>query len=161
MVFKIWKITAMVCGGLVGWMIGEFKPAFLLTVVVVVFILYVAWTAFKLDKRVRTAYPDKTQRKQAKFTSFAFGKVVKQTIPKRLMLIILAFLEEHWVFIHVTIPLSYVVTGAICFEQFWSILENESSCRTESESRFWKLMQQIMVDKTERHLDVSLDELKH
>jgi len=160
MVFKIWKITAMVCGGLVGWMIGEFKPAFLLTVVVVVFILYVAWTAFKLDKRVRTAYPDKTQRKQAKFTSFAFGKVVKQTIPKRLMLIILAFLEEHWVFIHVTVPLSYVVTGAICFEQFWSILENESSCRTESESRFWKLMQQIMVDKTERHLDVNLDKLK-
>ena len=160
MVFKIWKITAMVCGGLVGWMIGEFKPAFPLTVVVVVFILYVAWTAFKLDKRVRTAYPDKTQRKQAKFTSFAFGKVVKQTIPKRLMLIILAFLEEHWVFIHVTIPLSYVVTGAICFEQFWSILENESSCRPESESRFWKLMQQIMVDKTERHLDVNLDKLK-
>ena len=161
MVFKIWKITAMVCGGLVGWMIGEFKPAFLLTVVVVVFILYVAWTAFKLDKRVRTAYPDKTQRKQAKFTSFAFGKVVKQTIPKRLMLIILAFLAEHWVFIHVTIPLSYVVTGAICFEQFWSILENESSCRPESESRFWKLMQQIMVDKTERHLDVNLDKFKH
>lgn len=161
MVFKIWKITAMVCGGLVGWMIGEFKPAFLLTVVVVVFILYVAWTAFKLDKRVRTAYPDKTQRKQAKFTSFAFGKVVKQTIPKRLMLIILAFLEEHWVFIHVTIPLSYVVTGAICFEQFWSILENESSCRPESESRFWKLMQQIMVDKTECHLDVNLNKLKH
>lgn len=159
MVFKIWKITAMVCGGLVGWMIGEFKPAFPLAVVVVVFILYVAWTAFKLDKRVRTAYPDKTQRKQAKFTSFAFGKVVKQTIQKRLMLIILAFLAEHWVFIHVTIPLSYVVTGAICFEQFWSILQNESSCRPESESRFWKLMQQIMVDKTECYLDVNLNKL--
>lgn len=159
MVFKIWKITAMVCGGLVGWMIGEFKPAFPLAVVVVVFILYVAWTAFKLDKRVRTAYPDKTQRKQAKFTSFAFGKVVKQTIQKRLMLIILAFLAEHWVFIHVTIPLSYVVTGAICFKQFWSILQNESSCRPESESRFWKLMQQIMVDKTECYLDVNLNKL--
>ena len=117
MVFKIWKITAMVCGGLVGWMIGEFKPAFPLAVVVVVFIMYVEWTAFKLDKRVRTAYPDKTQRKQAKFTSFAFGKVVKQTIQKRLMLIILAFLAEHWVFIQITIPLSYVVTGAIGFEQ--------------------------------------------
>lgn len=159
MVFKIWKITAMVCGGLVGWMIGEFKPAFPLAVVVVVFILYVAWTAFKLDKRVRTAYPDKTQRKQAKFTSFAFGKVVKQTIQKRLMLIILAFLAEHWVFIHVTIPLSYVVTGAICFEQFGSILQNESSCRPESESRFWKPMQQIMVDKTECYLDVNLNKL--
>ena len=152
MVFKIWKITAMACGGLVGWMIGEFKPAFPLAVVAVVFILYDAWTAYKLDKRVHNAYPDKTQRKQAKFTSFAFGKVVKQTIPKRLMLIILAFLAEHWVFIHVTIPLSYVVTGAICYE---------SSCRPESESRFWKLMQQIMVDKTERHLDVNLDKFKH
>lgn len=122
MVFKIWKITAMVCGGLVGWMIGEFKPAFLLTVVVVVFILYVAWTAFKLDKRVRTAYPDKTQRKQAKFTSFAFGKVVKQTIPKRLMLIILAFLAEHWVFIYVTTPLSYVVqvqSASSCSGRSW------------------------------------------
>ena len=159
MVFKIWKITAMVCGGLVGWMIGEFKPAFPLAVVVVVFFLYVAWSAFKLDKRVRTAYPDKTQRKQAKFTSFAFGKVVKQTIQKRLMLIILAFLAEHWVFIHVTIPLSYVVTGAICFELFWSILQNESSCRPESESRFWKQMQQIMVDKTEYYLDVNLNKL--
>ena len=68
-------------------------------------ILYDAWTAYKLDKRLHTAYPDKTQRKQAKFTSFAFGKVVKQTIPKRLMLVLLAFLAEHWVFIHVTIPL--------------------------------------------------------
>ena len=140
-------------------MIGEFKPAFPLAVVAVVFILYDAWTAYKLDKRVHNAYPDKTQRKQAKFTSFAFGKVVKQTIPKRLMLIILAFLAEHWVFIHVTIPLSYVVTGAICFEQFWSILQNESSCRPESESRFWKLMQQIMVDKTECYLDVNLNKL--
>lgn len=122
MVFKIWKITAMVCGGLVGWMIGEFKPAFPLAVVVVVIILYVAWTAFKLDKRVRTAYPDKTQRKQAKFTSFAFGKVVKQTIPKRLMLIILAFLAEHWVFIYVTTPLSYVVqvqSASSCSGRFW------------------------------------------
>ena len=122
MVFKIWKITAMVCGGLVGWMIGEFKPAFPLAVVVGVIILYVACRAFKLDKRVRTAYPDKTQRKQAKFTSFAFGKVVKQTIPKRLMLIILAFLAEHWVFIYVTTPLSYVVqvqSASSCSGRSW------------------------------------------
>ena len=159
-VFKLWKFAAMAVGGMVGWLVAEFRPTFPLIAVAIIFILYDAYTAFKLDKRVHGAYPDRTTREKAKFTSFAFGKVVKQTIPKRLMLIILAFLAEHWVFIHVTIPLSYVVTGAICFEQFWSILENESSCRTESESRFWKLMQQIMVDKTERHLDVNLDKLK-
>lgn len=160
MVFKLWKVAAMALGGAVGWMIGEFKPTFPLIIVAIVFILYDAWTAYRLDKRVHVAFPDKTQRKQAKFTSFAFGKVVKQTIPKRLSLIILGFLAEHWVFVHVEIPLSYVITGVICFEQFWSILENESSCRPESESRFWKILQQIMVDKTARHFDVNLDSLK-
>lgn len=160
MIFKLWKIGAMAFGGIVGWMVGEFKPTFPLIVVAIVFILYDALTAYKLDKRVHAAFPDRTQRKQAKFTSFAFGKVVKQTIPKRLSLIILGFLAEHWVFVHVDIPLSYVITGVICFEQFWSILENESSCRPESESRFWKMLQQIMVDKTERHFDVNLNKLK-
>lgn len=58
------------------------------------------------------------------------------------------------------VPLSYIVTGVICFEQAWSILENESSCRAENESMFWKMLQKIMVDKTERHFDVNLDDLK-
>lgn len=157
---KFWKFSAMVCGGFAGWFIGEFKPTFPLAIVAVVFILYDAWTAYKLDKRVHIAYPNETLRKKAKFTSFAFGKVVRETIPERLSLIFLGFLVEHWVFIHVSIPLSYVITGSICFEQFWSILENESSCRTESESKFWKMLQQIMVDKTERHLDTNLNKFK-
>lgn len=158
--FKIWKTFAMMIGGMVGWLVAEFKPTFPLIVVAIIFILYDAWTAFKLDKRVHVAYPEKTDRKKAKFTSFAFGKVVKQTIPKRLWLIVLAYLAEHWVFVHVQIPLSYIVTGVICFEQAWSIFENESSCRSESDSRFWKTLQKIMVDKTARHFDVNLDTLK-
>lgn len=154
------KILFAFIGGGVGWFVGEFRPTFPLIIVAVVFIVYDAYTAYQLDKRVKLAYPDKAQRKKAKFTSFAFGKVIKQTIPKRLWLIILAYLVEHWVFKHVAIPLSYVVTGAICFEQAWSILENESSCRDEHESRFWKLLQKIMVDKTERHFDVNLSDLR-
>jgi len=39
-------------------------------------------------------------------------------------------------------------------------MENESSCRNEADSRFWRLLQKIMVDKTERHFDVHLEELK-
>lgn len=154
------KILFALMGGGVGWFVGEFRPTFPLIIVAVVFIVYDAYTAYQLDKRVKFVYPDKAQRKKAKFTSFAFGKVIKQTIPKRLWLIILAYLVERWVFKHVAIPLSYVVTGAICFEQAWSILENESSCRDENESRFWKLLQKIMVDKTERHFDVNLDGFK-
>ncbi len=155
------KILFALMGGGVGWFVGEFRPTFPLIIVAAVFIFYDAYTAYQLDKRVKFVYPDKAQRKKAKFTSFAFGKVIKQTIPKRLWLIILAYLVERWVFKHVAIPLSYVVTGAICFEQAWSILENESSCRNEADSRFWRLLQKIMIDKTERHFDVSLNELKN
>lgn len=150
----------MCAGGMTGWLLAEFKPTFPLIVVAVVFILYDAYTAYRLDKRVHVVYPDKTTRATAKFTSFAFGKVIKQTIPTRLWLIVLAYLAEHWVFIHMSAPLSYIVTGAICFEQAWSIFENESSCRNEEDSRLWKTLQRIMVDKTARHFDVNLDKLK-
>lgn len=154
-----WKAYWAVIGGALGWLVGELEPTFPLIIVAVIFIVYDAWTAYCLDKRVHKKYPDKTQRTAAKFTSFAFGKVITQTIPKRLALILLAYLCEHWVFIHVNIPLSYIVTGVICFEQAWSILENESSCREEHESKFWRLLQKIMIDKTARHFDVDLDEL--
>lgn len=157
---NFWKAAFVAIGGWLGWLIGEFHPTFPLIIVAIIFIVYDAYTAYCLDKRVKKKYPDKTTREKAKFTSFAFGKVVTQTIPKRLSLILLAFLVEHWVFIHVEIPLSYIVTGVICFEQAWSIMENESSCRDEADSRFWKWLQKIMVDKTARHFDVDLNELK-
>ncbi len=157
---KLWKSIVMALGGAFGYLIAEFRPTFPLIIVTTVFIIYDAFTAYRLDKRAHALYPEKAKREQAKFTSFAFGKVVKQTIPKRLWLIVLAYMCEHWVFVHVQIPLSYIITGVICFEQAWSILENESSCRTENESRFWKVLQKIMVDKTARHFDVNLDELK-
>ena len=159
-VLKLWKSLVLGLGGLVGWLVAEFKPTFPLIAVAVIFIISDAWTAFCLDRRVHKAFPEKTSREKAKFTSFAFGKVITHTIPKRLWLILLAYMVENWVFLHITIHLHYIVTGAICFEQAWSMLENESSCRPETESRFWRLLQKIMVDKTERHLDVKLDEIK-
>ena len=154
-----YKVIFSVIGGGIGWLVGEFKPTFPLIIVAIIFIVYDAWTAYSLDKRVHVNYPEKTKREAAKFTSFAFGKVVRCTIPRRLSLILLAYMVEHWVFVHMSIPLSYIVTGVICFEQAWSIFENESSCRSDDESRIWRMLQRIMIDKTERHFDVKLDEL--
>lgn len=57
------------------WLVGEFRPAFPLIVVAVAFILYDAWTAFQLDKRVKVAYPDRTARHEAK--KVKHGKVKK------------------------------------------------------------------------------------
>jgi hypothetical protein len=53
-----------------------------------------------------------------------------------------------------------MVSGALVFWQVWSILENESSCRSEQDAKLWKLLQRVMVDKTSRHFDVDLSELK-
>lgn len=155
-----WKMVFGCIGGGVGWVVGEFSPTFPLIVVAVLFILTDAWSAWKLDGRVHKMYPSRRSRDAAKFTSFAFGKVVRVTIPKRLWLILLAYMVEHWVFVVISIPLSYIVTGVICFEQAWSIFENESSCRSEGESRFWKMLQRFMIDKTERHFDVDASEFK-
>lgn len=58
-VFKLWKLAAMTVGGMVGWMIAEFRPTFPLIAVAVIFIMYDAWTAFKLDRRVHVAYPER------------------------------------------------------------------------------------------------------
>jgi len=154
------KILFMAIGGYVGWLINEFKPTFPLMLVAIIFILYDTWTAYQLNKRAKEKYPDKIGQEKVKFTSTSFGKVVRSTIPKRLMLIILAYLVEHWIFIGVKVPLSYIVAGIICFEQAWSILENESSCRSEKDGMFLKLLQRIMIDKTERYFDINLDDFK-
>ena len=155
------KLLFISVGGFVGWIINEFKPTFPLMLVVIIFILYDTWTAYQLNKRAKEKYPDKIVQEKIKFTSTSFAKVVMSTIPKRLMLIILAYLVEHWIFIGMKIPLSYIVAGIICFEQAWSILENESSCRSEKDGMFLKLLQRIMIDKTERYFDINLDDLKN
>lgn len=159
----LFKVMFVTFCGYVGWLVGEFQPTFPLMIVAIVFIVYDAWTAFRLDKRVHKRYPDKTSREKAKFTSFAFGKVVKKTIPTRLWLIVLTWVAQHWVFTAFTdAPMVYIITGVICGEQFLSILENESSCRDNAdESRLWRLLRNVLVDKTERHFDIDLGELKN
>lgn len=159
-VSNICKAIWLAIGGAVGWLVDVFEPTFPLLIVMIMFVVYDAVTAFQLDKRVRLAHPTQVKERKSKFSSYLFGKVVRETIPKRLVLILLAFLCEKYVCVHVNIPLSYIVTGVICFEQAWSILENESSCRDENEGRFYKVLQRIMIDKTERHFDIELDELK-
>lgn len=47
----IFKAAISVIGGLAGWVVAEFKPAFPLVVVAVIFILYDTWTAYRLDRR--------------------------------------------------------------------------------------------------------------
>jgi len=154
------KVVWLAIGGAVGWLVDEFNPTFPLISVMIAFVVYDAVTAFQLDKRVRLAHPTQVKERKSKFRSYLFGKVVRSTIPKRLALILLAYLCQKYVCVHVNMPLPYIVTGVICFEQAWSILENESSCRSKSDGRLYQMLQRIMIDKTERHFDIELDDFK-
>lgn len=154
------KVVWLAIGGAVGWLVDEFNPTFPLISVMIAFVVYDAVTAFQLDKRVRLSHPTQVKERKSKFRSYLFGKVVRSTIPKRLALILLAYLCQKYVCVHVNMPLPYIVTGVICFEQAWSILENESSCRSKSDGRLYQMLQRIMIDKTERHFDIELDDFK-
>lgn len=152
----IYKTVFALLGAASGWLIANFRPTFPLLAVVLCFITYDAVSALRLERRAKAKYPE--QAKEGKFTSDGFAKVVKETVPTRLAAIILAYMVERWVFVFMDFPASYCVAGLICFEQAWSIAENESSCRDDV-NIFWRLLRRVMIDKTARHLNVSPEEL--
>lgn len=162
---RFFEWLALTFGGLIGWVIGRFEPAFPLIIIATLFVLYDAWSAYELDKRVHIMYP-KQKREKAKFMSYKFRQVIP-TLIERFVIIILAYCVERWVFVHIDVPLSYIAAGVVCAEQLLSIAENKASCRLpgDKHARVWKLLAKILIDKTARHFDVDnsiLDEdLQH
>lgn len=158
---KIVEYICLTLGGFLGWFVGAFKPAFPLIAVATLFVIYDAWSAYELDKRVHLCYPERTKRKEIKFVSYKFRKVVR-TLIERFIIIILAYCVERWVFVHVSIPLSFMAAGVVCAEQALSIAENKASCRLpgDKHARLWKALAKVLIDKTERHFEIDLNPLK-
>ena len=154
------KSFCMVCGGLIGWFVGKFSPTFPLMFAAIAFIIYDSWTAFELDRRVKKVYPDKHLR-PAKFASYKFWNVIP-TMIESLVVIILAYIAQRWIFVDVYVPASYIATGVIAAGQVVSICENKCSCRLPNDRhyRIWKALAKVFIDKTERHFDTDLSDLK-
>lgn len=148
-------------GGIVGWFIGEFTPAFPLITIATLFVIYDAWSAYELDKRVHIMYP-KRKRKKAKFVSYKFRSVIP-TLIERFVIIILAYCVQRWVFVDIYVPLSYMTVAVVCAEQGLSIAENKASCRLpgDKHARVWRMLAKVLVDKTERHFDINLGPEAH
>ena len=149
-----------VLGGVLGWFIGTFEPTFPLIYVAIAFIVYDSWTAYELEKRVKRRYPDKKKRPAAYVSYKAWGMI--PTMIESFSIILLMYAAQKWVFVDIYVPLSYIATGVICAVQLLSIAENKSSCRTPQDKgwNYWKIMAKVLVDKTERHFDVDLKDLK-
>ena len=137
----------------IGGAIALLQPTFPFILVCTLMVLADVYTAWSLSRRVKRKFP---HANDGKFKSIYFGRVF-MTLIKIYVLIILAFLIETYIFEGLHIRLANITAGAVCFWQTWSILENESSC---SDEKWAKILQIILVDKTERHFDVDLSELE-
>ena len=150
---RIIECASLFVGGALGWVVGKFEPAFPLIIIATLFVLYDAWSAYELDKRVHIMYPKK-KREKAKFMSYKFRNVIP-TLTERFVIIILAYCVERWVFVHIDVPFSYIAAGVVCAEQLLSIAENKASCRLpgDKHARVWRLLAKVLIDKTSRHFD--------
>jgi hypothetical protein len=157
---RIVEILVAILGGLTGWFVGVFEPTFPLIYVAIAFIVYDSWTAYELDKRVKKRYPDRKKRPAAYVSYKAWGMV--PTMIESFTIILLMYAAQKYIFVDVYVPLSYIATGVICGVQLLSIAENKSSCRKPSDKcwNVWKIMAKVLIDKTERHFDVNLSDLK-
>lgn len=158
--YRVMEWLMSLFGGIVGWIIGKFHPTFPLILVAIAFIIYDSWTAYELDKRVKKCYPKKKKR-PAKYVSYKAWDMVP-TMIESFVLILLMYAAQKWVFIDIYIPLSYIATGAICGVQLLSIAENKCSCRQPGDKgyKLWEVLAKVLIDKTERHFDTDLSDLK-
>lgn len=137
----------------VGAVVAYLQPTFPYFLVCTLAVLLDCFSAWMLSRRVRHRYPEKTN---GKFKSHHFGRVI-ETLIKVYCLIILAYIIDVVIFDWVNIKLANIAAGAVCFWQVWSILENEASC---NDAKWARVAQKVLVDKTERHFDVDLSDLK-
>lgn len=137
----------------IGAAVAYLQPTFPYFLVCTLAVLFDCFSAWMLSRRVRRRYPEKTN---GKFKSHHFGRVI-ETLIKVYCLIILAYIIDVAIFDWVSLKLANIAAGAVCFWQVWSILENEASC---NEAKWARVAQKVLVDKTERHFDVDLSDLK-
>lgn len=136
-----------------GALCAFIAPMIPFIIICTLLILADCYTAWDLSRRVKKKYPGQAT---GKFKSQEMGRVFV-TLIKVFAAIILASMVETIIFEGAQIRLANIVAGAVCFWQVWSILENESSC---NDAKWAKVLQKVMVDKTERHFDIDLSELK-
>ena len=141
---------------IIGAIVATLEPAAPYLLICTLIVFADCLTAWHLSRRVRKTHPEKASKDAAKFQSQHAGRIFV-TLIKIYSLIILVHLVEIYIANSLPFSITKSVAGGICFWQFWSILENESSCNN---AKWAKVMQKYLIDKTERHFDIDLSDLK-
>lgn len=141
---------------MLGALVAILEPTLPYIAICTLLIFADCYTAWSLSRRAMRVHPERISKDGSKLESKKLKRVL-MTLGKSWSLIIIAFLIQRHITDSWPIDLTKVAAGAICFWQLWSILENESSCNG---SKWAKLLQRILVDKTSRHFDIDLSELE-
>lgn len=147
-------ITLKALFGICGAILAYLKPTFPFITICTIAVLFDCYTAWSLSRRVKKKFPDKAE---GKLKSDKIGKIFVNLL-KIYALIIFAWLIQEHITVHLDIHVTNIIAGAVCFWQIWSMLENESSC---NDSSWAKIAQKVLIDKTSRHFDIDLSELKN
>ena len=138
---------------LLGGIWALLQPTLPFILICTLAILCDCYSAWDLSRRVKKLYPESSD---GKFKSKKAGKVIR-TLLEVYAFIVFAYLAEQIIFEELPCRLVNIAAGAVCFWQGWSVLENKSSC---NDAKWARVVQKIMVDKTERHFDIDLSELR-
>lgn len=150
------KVILRLLFSLLGAIFAMLQPTLPYMLICTMVIFADCYTAWQLDKRVKAKYGKQAPKESGKFRSSNAGRVI-HTLIEVYVLIILAFFINLYITSGLGVDMTKVASGAVIFWQFWSILENKSSC---NDAAWARVAQKVLVDKTERHLGVDLSLLK-
>lgn len=140
--------------GAVGGLMVSLEPTIPIMTLCTICVILDCYTAWTLSRRVKKKYPGAND---GKFKSKYAGRVFVTLLKIYAVIVLVHFIQIHITDAFFVVELPKLVAGAFCFYQIWSMLENESSC---NDSRWARVVQKILVDKTERHFDIDLSEFK-
>lgn len=139
----IFKPTIAALAGLGSAVLETAAPMFILTGA---FVFVDIATAYRLQRRLAAA--GKLEGHKAKFSSSRFGRVFV-TLGKIMTLLVLTAMADHLILEPLGIPAIKTVSGAVCFWQALSILENEAA---ENDAQWAVQARRFLVDKAKRYL---------
>lgn len=150
--FLATKAMFITLGGMLASTFAFFQPMYIYMLICIFAKIIDLMFAVRLSVRVK-----KTKKKgDGLFSSKKMNKMFLSLFCFG-SLLMLFFLIDRFVLMSDGLLSTRFLCGAFVFQQIWSCLENESS---SNDSKWAKVVQRIMVDKTERHLDIELPEYK-
>lgn len=114
-------------------------------------------SARMLARRVGRRLAKNASHEQIKFSSKKFGATIISLAKIYSLLLLSHGIDCTIIGEGASISILRFSAALVCFWQFWSILENEASANNASWAR---IAQKILIDKTQRHLDIDLSSLK-